>query len=265
MADMKGKVALVVGGSYGIGRETAHAFAQAGAKVVVAARGVEQGEQTVSDIVRDGGEAIFVQADVSRAGEVEKLVAKAVAAYGRMDYAFNNAASARGAGALTADFEEEEFDHVMATNLKGLWLCMKYEIRQMLQQQPAGGAIVNTSSINGLGGARGGALYSASKAGVLALTKSAAQEYATHGIRVNALVPGAVRTPMLEGIMWRAAGHDTEALAQVEARYQELAPMKRIGRPEEAATAVLWLCSDAASYVTGHSLIVDGGATAYAR
>ena len=226
---------------------------------------MEQGEQTVAEIARGGREAIFVQADVSRAADVDNLVAQVVSAYGRLDYAFNNAASARGACAFTADFDEEEFDEVMATNLKGIWLCTKYEIRQMLHQQPAGGAIVNTSSINGLGGAPGGALYSASKAGVLALTKSAAQEYAAQGIRVNALVPGAFRTPMLEGVMRRAAGDDEEALAQVEARYQELAPIGRIGWPEEAAAAVLWLCSDAASYVTGHSLIVYGGATAYAR
>jgi NAD(P)-dependent dehydrogenase (short-subunit alcohol dehydrogenase family) len=265
MTNMKDKVALIVGGNSGIGRATAQAIAQAGAKVVVAARGIEQGEQVVSDIVRGGGEAVFVRTDVSRAGEVENLVAQAVSVFGRLDYAFNNAATARGAGALTADFDEEEFDQVMATNLKGLWLCMKHEIRQMLRQQPTGGAIVNTSSINGLGGARGGALYSASKAGVLALTKSAAQEYAAHGIRVNALVPGAIRTPMLERVMWQAAGEDAQALAQMEARYQELAPIRRIGKPEEAALAVLWLCSDAASYVTGHSLIVDGGATAYAR
>lgn len=265
MMNMQEKIALIVGGSYGTGRATAQAFAEAGAKVVVAARGVEQGEQPVAEIVRRGGEAIFVQTDVSRPGDVENLVAQAVSVYGRLDCALNNAASARGAGAATAAFSEEEFDEVMAANLKGMWLCIKYEIRQMLQQQPAGGAIVNTSSINGLGGAPGAALYSASKAGVLALTKSAAQEYAGEGIRVNALVPGAFRTPMLEGVMRLAAGDDAEALAQVEARYQELAPLKRIGRPEEAAAVVLWLCSNAASYVTGHSLIVDGGATAYAR
>jgi NAD(P)-dependent dehydrogenase (short-subunit alcohol dehydrogenase family) len=133
MTNMKDKVALIVGGSSGIGRATAQAIAQAGAKVVVAARGVEQGEQAVSDIVRGGGEAVFVRTDVSRAGEVENLVAQAVSVFGRLDYAFNNAASARGAGALTADFDEEEFDQVMATNLKGLWLCMKHEIRQMLR------------------------------------------------------------------------------------------------------------------------------------
>jgi len=262
---MQGKVALITGGTSGIGRATAHAFAEAGAKVVVAARGVERGQKTVGEILEGGGEAIFVQADVSRAGDVEHLVAETVSVFGRLDCAFNNAASERGAGALTADFDEEEFDHVMATNVKGVWLCMKHEIRQMLLQESAGGAIVNTSSINGLGGAPGGALYSVSKAGVLALTKSAAQEYATQNVRVNALVPGAFRTPMLEGAMRQIAGDDADALEEVEARYRELAPINRIGRPAEAAAAVVWLCSQRASYVTGHSLIVDGGATAFAR
>lgn len=263
--DMQGKVALVAGGSSGIGRATAQAFAEAGAKVVIAARGRERGQTVVEEIVQGGGDAIFVQADIAQAGDIEKLVAETVSVFGRLDCAFNNAASVRGVGALTADFDEEEFDQVMGTNLKGIWLCMRAEIRQMLQQASPGGAIVNTSSINGLGGARGGALYSASKAGVLALTKTAAQEYATENVRVNALVPGPIRTPLLEGAMREVAGGDAEVLAQVEARYEEISPMNRIGRPEEAAAAVLWLCSDAASYVTGHSLIVDGGATAYAR
>lgn len=175
-----------------------------------------------SIIRREGGEAHFVQADVSRADDVEQLVAHTVLRYGRLDAAFNNAATEDGAFALTADFTEEQFERSISVNLKSVWLCMKQEIRQMLAQEGAGGAIVNTSSVNGLGGASGGSLYSAAKAGVLALTKSAAQEYAARGIRV-------------------------------------------IGQPEEAAAAVVWLCSDAASYVTGHSMIVDGGMTASTR
>jgi NAD(P)-dependent dehydrogenase (short-subunit alcohol dehydrogenase family) len=142
---------------------------------------------------------------------------------------------------------------------------MKHEIRQMLEQSPAGGAIVNTSSVNGLGGTSGGSLYSAAKAGVLALTKSAAQEYATRGIRVNALVAGAFRTPMLEGVFDRAGSGTTEGRAAVELQYSALVPMRRIGGPEEAAAAALWLCSDESSYVTGHSMIVDGGMTASVR
>lgn len=147
MTNMRGKVALVTGGSSGIGRATARAFAEAGAKVVIAARGVERGQETADEIVEGGGDAVFVQADVGRASDVENLVAETVSVFGRLDCAFNNAASERGAGALTADFDEDEFDHVMATNLKGVWLCMKHEIRQMLQQEPAGGTIVIAAAL----------------------------------------------------------------------------------------------------------------------
>jgi NAD(P)-dependent dehydrogenase (short-subunit alcohol dehydrogenase family) len=150
-------------------------------------------------------------------------------------------------------------------NLKSVWLSMRFEIGQMLSQSSPGGVIVNTSSVNGLGGAPGGALYSAAKAGVLALTKSAAQEYATRGIRVNALVAGAFRTPMLEHVFEVVGSGTPEGPAAVEAPYTGLIPMRRIGRPEEAAEAAVWLCSDAASYVTGHSMIVDGGMTAATR
>jgi NAD(P)-dependent dehydrogenase (short-subunit alcohol dehydrogenase family) len=188
-----------------------------------------------------------------------------VATYGRLDAAFNNAATTDGAFALTGDFTEEQFDRSLAANLKSVWLCMKQEIRQMLVQSPGGGAIVNTSSVNGLGGAAGGSLYSAAKAGVLALTKSAAREYATRDIRVNALVAGAFRTPMLEGVFEFAGGGTAEGRVAAEAQYAALTALGRIGRPEEAAAAAVWLCSDAASYVTGHSMIVDGGMTAATR
>jgi NAD(P)-dependent dehydrogenase (short-subunit alcohol dehydrogenase family) len=262
---LDGKVILVTGGSSGIGKAAARAFARTGAKVVIAARGIERGEEAVSEIRGEGGEARFVQADVSRAGDVDRLVRETVATYGRLDAAFNNAATADGAFALTADFDEDQFDTALRLNLKSVWLCMKSEIRQMLAQMPAGGAIVNTSSVNGLGGAPGGALYSAAKAGVLALTKAAAQEYATHGIRVNALVAGAFRTPMLEGVMDVAGGGTVEGRQAVEAQYAGLSPLRRIGEPAEAAAAAVWLCSDAASFVTGHSMIVDGGMTASTR
>jgi NAD(P)-dependent dehydrogenase (short-subunit alcohol dehydrogenase family) len=193
------------------------------------------------------------------------LLGETIAAYGRLDAAFNNAATTDGAFARTADFTDGQFDRSLTANLKSVWLCMKYEIRQMLAQSPGGGAIVNTSSVNALGGAAGGALYSAAKAGVLALTKSAAREYATGGIRVNALVAGAFRTPMLERALEFAGGGTAEGKVAAEEQYAALTAMHRIGRPEEAAAAAVWLCSDAASYVTGHSMIVDGGMTAATR
>lgn len=261
MSTFSDKVVIVTGGSSGIGHAAAVAFAREGAKVVIAARGVERGEGVAREIRASGGEATFIRTDVSRTAEVQALVAGAVEKYGRLDCAFNNAATGEGVFALTADFSEEDFDRCLNGNLKSVWLCLKYEIQQLLNQG-SGGAIVNTSSVNGLGGAQQGALYSAAKAGIIALTKSAAREYAQHGIRVNVLVPGAFRTPMLESVFKRYSEGDAELAKAVEAQYAQLNAFNRIGRPEEAAAAALWLCSDAASYVTGHSLIVDGGMTA---
>jgi NAD(P)-dependent dehydrogenase (short-subunit alcohol dehydrogenase family) len=264
MTTLQGKVALVTGGNSGIGRATALAFAREGARVVIAARRSELGEHVAHEINTSGGQSIFVRADMSRPGDIEALVGRTVQAYGRLDCAVNNAAT-EGALKMAADFTEEEFDEFIDVNLKGVWLCLKYQIRQMLGQQPVGGAIVNTSSVNGLGGVAYGALYAATKAGVLALTKSTAQEYAQQGIRVNALVAGGFRTPMLARVFEGMTGGDAEAAAAVEAQVAEMVPLKRVGRPEEAAEAVIWLCSEAASYVTGHSMIVDGGLTAWAR
>jgi NAD(P)-dependent dehydrogenase (short-subunit alcohol dehydrogenase family) len=261
---LEGKVALVTGGNSGIGRAAALAFAARGAKVVIAARRSEPGEQVAHEVETAGGQALFVRADVSKAEDVDALVSRTVEAYGRLDCAFNNAA-VEGTMELLADFAEEEFDSSIGVNLKGVWLCMKHEIRQMLRQEPSGGAIVNTSSVNGLGGVARGAFYAAAKAGVLSLTKSAAQEYAAHGVRVNALVAGGFRTPMLERAMAHSAGGDPGAAAEVERGLSQMIPLGRIGRPEEAAAVAVWLCSDAASYVTGHSMIVDGGLTAWAR
>ncbi|HXG66504.1 MAG TPA: SDR family NAD(P)-dependent oxidoreductase, partial [Blastocatellia bacterium] len=224
MAKYTGKVALVTGGNSGIGRATALAFAREGAKVALAARGVERGEATAREITAAGGEALFIRADMTKPDDVEMMAAKTVEAYGRLDFAFNNAAS-EGVLKLTGDFTEEEFDDIIGVNLKGVWLCMKHEIRQMLQQQPAGGAIVNTSSINGLGGVAQGALYAATKAGVIALTKSAAQEYAQQGIRVNALVAGGFRTPMLERVFAYASGGDPEAAGAVEGQLTQAIPL----------------------------------------
>lgn len=254
-----GKVVLITGGSSGIGRATALAFARQGASVVIASRGAERGEAALRELQGLGADAAFFPTDVSRADQVETLVRRTVERFGRLDCAFNNAAAVDvGVFKPTAGFSESEFDRHIALNLKSVWLCMRHQIPQMLRQE-TGGAIVNTSSINGLGGVPRNAFYAAAKAGVLALSKSAAQEYAPQGIRVNALVAGGFRTPMLEGVFEQVSPDDPAA---AEAGYAQMVPLGRIGRPEEAAEAVLWLCSEAASYVTGHSLIVDGGVTA---
>lgn len=255
------KVALITGGSSGIGRAAALAFARQGAHVALAARSADRGEAVVREIEAAGGSAIFIATDVSNAGHVSALVSQTVERFGRLDCALNNAASVEEPFLNTADFTEEQFDRSLALNLKSVWLSMQQEIRQMLAQDPPGGAIVNTSSVNGLGGVAQGSLYAMAKAGILALTKSAAMEYARQGIRVNALVAGGFRTPMLEGVMDRMSRGDAEARAAIEKRFTDIVPLGRIGRPEEAAEAAVWLCSDAASYVTGHSMIVDGGWT----
>jgi NAD(P)-dependent dehydrogenase (short-subunit alcohol dehydrogenase family) len=245
---LRGKVALVTGAASGIGRAAALAFASAGARVVVADVAREAGERTVGEIRAAAGDAIFVACDVSRAPEVEAMVAEAVATYGRLDCAFNNA----GIGLTYTplhELDEERWQRILAVNLTGVWLCMKYEIRQMLTQ--GGGAIVNTASIDGLSGAAGLADYVASKHGVVGLTRTAALEYATRGIRVNAVCPGMIRTPMVEaGIRERP---------ELEARLIAQEPVGRLGTPEEIAAAAVWLCSDAASFVTGHAMPVDGG------
>jgi NAD(P)-dependent dehydrogenase (short-subunit alcohol dehydrogenase family) len=262
---LDGKVALVTGGNSGIGRAAAILFAREGAKVVIAARNAERGARVVEEIRAAGGDALFVATNVAKAADVENMVAKCVERFGRLDCAVNNAAAYAGAFSLTADFTEEEFDLTMAVDLKGVWLGMKYEIKQMLSQTPAGGAIVNTSSINGLGGAPQASLYSAAKAGILGLSKSAAMEYGQKGIRINVLAAGAFETPMLNRPFDRASGGDTEARTKVVEGFKAMVAAGRIGNPEEAAEAIVWICSDAASYVTGHSMIVDGGLTARFR
>jgi NAD(P)-dependent dehydrogenase (short-subunit alcohol dehydrogenase family) len=243
-----GKVALVTGAGSGIGRASASVFAREGAKVVVADVVVEGGEETVGLIKRVGGEAMFVRADVSKAAEVEALVNTIVAAYGRLDCAHNNAGIA-GKAFTIADDTEENWDRIIAINLKGVWLCMKYEIPQMLKQ--GGGAIVNTASDAGLIGLRRGGSYVASKHGVVGLTKTAALEYAKAGIRVNAVCPGPIDTPMLQ----QGASRRPQIIEKMVAAQ----PGGRLGRPEEIAEAAVWLCSDAASFVTGLPMPVDGG------
>jgi NAD(P)-dependent dehydrogenase (short-subunit alcohol dehydrogenase family) len=254
------RVVLVTGGSSGIGRATALAFAREGAAVVIMSRGRERGESVLNELRASGSgeEAMFVQGDVSIRADVERLMASIAERHGRLDVAVNGAAElSAGAFKETAAVEDEEFDSHMSTNLKSVWLCMKLEIATMLKQE-TGGTIVNISSVNGLGGVPQNTLYATSKAGVLALTKSAALEYATRGIRINALVAGGFRTPMLESVFERMNPADPESVAQA---YGQMVPIQRIGRPEEAAAAIVWLTSDSASYVIGHSLIVDGGLT----
>ena len=245
---VEGKVALVTGGASGIGRATALTFAREGARLVIADMNEEGGQQTAHMITEKGGEAIFVQVDVSQATAVEAMISKTVETYGRLDCAHNNAGIAGGARTLTADYPEERWHQVIAVNLTGVWLCMKYEIPQMLSQ--GSGAIVNTASAAGLVSGRGISAYVASKHGVVGLTKTAALEYAQQGIRVNCVCPGYIQTPMT------ARGlSDPEQKAQIIARE----PIGRVGTPEEVAEAVVWLCSDAASFVTGHTMMVDGG------
>ena len=262
--ELQGKVVIVAGGSVGIGLATAELFAQEGANVVIAARGVERGRAAEKKIKKSGGNAFFVQADVSKAAQVQNLVGRTVETFGRLDYAVNNAAVS-GRIARMGEFDERDFDAEVTANLKSVWLCMKYELQQMEKQNPAGGAIVNTSSVNGLGGAPMAGLYAMSKAGILALTKSAAQEYATTGIRLNALVAGGFDTELLRGTVSRMLEGDEEKIRATFEGFAARIPLGRIGEPKEAAEAAVWLCSDAASYVTGHSMIVDGGLTSWAR
>jgi NAD(P)-dependent dehydrogenase (short-subunit alcohol dehydrogenase family) len=247
---LEGKVALVTGAGSGIGRASALAFAREGAKVVVSDVAEERSRETIAAIVAGGGEATFVRADVSVPEDVAALVRAVVEAFGRLDCAHNNAGitgADTGVGP-THLHPEETWHRVIAVNLTGVWLCMKHETAQMLAQ--GGGAIVNTASAAGLIGLAGVSAYVASKHGVVGLTRTAALEYAQQGIRVNAVCPGYIRTPMT------AAG-----FADPERRARNIArePIGRYGEPEEVAEVVVWLCSDAASFVTGHALAVDGG------
>jgi NAD(P)-dependent dehydrogenase (short-subunit alcohol dehydrogenase family) len=247
-AELKGKVALVTGGTSGIGRDTAVLFAKAGANVVVAGRREPEGTETVELIRSAGGDGFFVKADVSQAAEVEALVARTVEKFGCLDVAFNNAGIEGDWGPIT-ELSEENWDRTIDINLKGVWLCLKYELRQMLKQG-GGGAIVNMSSVTGLIGSAGAAAYSASKHGVIGLTKSAALETAKNGIRVNAVCPAVVETPMEKRLFGAPAVHKTVLSCH---------PIGRFGQPTEIAEAVVWMCSDRAAFMTGQSLVLDGG------
>jgi len=247
--NLEGKTSLVTGGGSGIGRAASLAYAREGARVVVVDVNVEGGEETVQQIKEAGGEAILVHADVAKPEDTQAMVAQAVEAFGSLDCAFNNAGISGRERWLTAEYPEEEWDRVTSINLKGVWLCMKAEIPQMLKQ--GGGAIVNTASVAGLVGIAGTVAYIAAKHGVTGLTKAAAMEYAKAGIRVNAVCPGYIHTPLVQRTFDANEGYEE----RVAARH----PIGRLGEPEEIAQAVVWLSSDAASFVTGHNMPVDGG------
>jgi len=249
---MEGKVALVTGAGSGIGRASALAFAREGARVVASDREAEAGEATVRAVAEAGGEACFVRADVTREDEVEALVAAARDRFGRLDCASNNAGMSGPLGPVH-DLARSDWEQTLAVNLTGTFLCVKHEIAAMLAQE-GGGAVVNTASGAGMVGVPGMAAYAASKHAILGLTRTAALENARTGVRVNAVCPGSVDTPMLRGTMGLSPA--------LEKAIRASQPGGRLGRPEEIAEAAVWLCSDRASFVTGASLLVDGGAVA---
>lgn len=246
---LAGKVALVIGGSTGIGRATAIAFGKAGAKVVVAGRGKERGKETEALVGQTGAESLFIETDVTNDSSVRALIDQTVEKFGRIDAAFNNA-GIEGKVAPIAQTTEADFDSIINTNLKGVYLGLKYQVAQMLKN--GGGTIVNTASIGGVVGFPNTAIYCASKHAVIGLTKTVALELAESNIRVNAVAPGAVQT----GLLNRMSGGEEAAQGVAQA-----IPMKRIAKPEEIADAVVWLCSSETSYLTGHTLVIDGGFT----
>jgi NAD(P)-dependent dehydrogenase (short-subunit alcohol dehydrogenase family) len=247
-----GKTALVTGGGAGIGRATARAFAREGARVVIGNRNADRGNETVDLILKAGGTAVFRRTDVTAAADVAALVDLAVNEFGALDFAFNNAGVFAGLSPITEQ-SEADYDVVMDTNVKGVWLSLKYELRQMLKQ--GHGVIVNNASVGGIIGSGGGlAPYTASKHAVVGLTKCAALENARSGVRVNAVCPAVVDTDMADKF--------AKELGLTMAQFGDVHPIGRIGQPEEVAGAVLWLCSDRASFMTGSSLVIDGGLTA---
>jgi NAD(P)-dependent dehydrogenase (short-subunit alcohol dehydrogenase family) len=276
--DLASKVVIITGGASGIGRAAALGMAAAGARVIIGDIDITGGEATAAATFREGGEAVFVACDVTHTADVDRLAEAAVQTYGRLDCAFNNA-GAEGDHTSTVDCSEANWDRTLDINLKGVWLCMRAEIQQFLRQH-SGGSIVNTASVAGMVAERGHAAYAAAKGGVIQLTRTAAAEYAAANIRINAVCPGAIRTPMVHrelkamrlSAMMPGAFHTPATRAWADAfirlpllqsvAMKMMQPLGRNGRPEEVAEAAAWLCSDASSFVTGHALVVDGGMTA---
>jgi len=251
MPSLSDKVVLVTGGSSGIGRAACLSYAQEGAKVVLSARRAEEGEETAEMVRATGAEAVFVQGDVANAQDVEKMVATCVDTFGTLDIACNNA-GIEGAITPFTEFTEKDFDQIMDVNVKGTWLCMQAELRQMIAQ--GGGSIVNIGSVAGVIGFANAGPYSASKHAMIGLTKTAAQEGAAHNIRVNIVCPGLIETGMADRF---TGGKDSDT----EAFIMSLTQMRRRGTPQEVVDAIIYLSGDQSSYITGHSMIVDGGVT----
>ena len=250
MYQFNDKVVLITGAGSGIGRAAALLFSECGAKVVVSNRNQVNGEETVREIRDSGGDAEYICADVSVHADVKNLINATVKHYGRLDYAFNNA-GIDGKKALTTECEEDDWEVIIDTNLKGTFLLMKYQIQQMLNQ--GAGSIVNMSSVCGFVARPSRCAYNASRHGVIGLTKTAALEYSRQGIRVNAVAPASIKTDIYE--------RSTQGDPEIQKMYADAHPIGRVGNPAEVAEAVLWLCSDKASFVTGHTLVLDGGFT----